>query len=98
MVVDKLMDKLWFIYFGIFVLASTLDIDGLNKQMPTTQEKLIIAAMSNGINGSIIKQIMPAKPIAESVSYFRLKSGAISRTKDIIEALITDVAKLQMYI
>lgn len=97
-IVDVLSDKLLASDAGIFVFNKTLLIEELNSVMPITQEKLMIAPMSNTNKGSIAKQIMPAKPIAESESYLRIAMGAINRTIDMIVALTIDDEKLQRYI
>lgn len=97
-IVDVLSAKLPEMAAGIFAFNKTLFIEELNIVMPATQEKLIMAPMSNTNNGSIAKQIMPAKPIAESESYLRITIGAINNAIDIIVALTIEDEKLQRYI
>ena len=96
-IVDALIEKLLARVPGIFVFNNALLIVELKNVIPTTQEKLMIAPISNTNKGSNKKHIIPAKPIAESESYLRITIGAINTTIDIIAALTIDDEKSHKY-
>ena len=81
--------------FGILIFVNNFLIDGARIAMEITQAKLIWKPTSKTDNGLNSKIKIPARPIALRLSYFFPTIDINRSTIAIIDALTTDVEKLQ---